>query len=338
MNGHRKQVFNMLIRNVFASAGAVALLVGFVGGIAAAQDGGSNWQAERAALQATVNQRVNQIIDQEVTKQKVAQFLQFGWPVEPPKERKDEIVKRIEGEVDKAARVKFPEARRKEFEAEAAEMFRVFQPGDLVPEFKLARDFGTNTIVREGRLYQVTEQRIRVGNRWLIPEDLTDEVKARFYEEHSKKQIDRYIRVKNNEYNQEIQEYKKEELTKRLPAALLKGGYFPRGRDNMTSTDPNNWLAKTEIVDMLYTARRNQLEGVIAPKIAKEVFEASGYELVAENKQWMPRNEAAAFRRKLADEAAARQAAAAPNVDIFGGGAPAGGGGAPAAPAEGIFD
>jgi membrane protein involved in colicin uptake len=108
----------------------------------------------------------------------------------------------------------------------------------------------------------------------------------------------------------------------------------------MTSTDPNNWLAKTEIVDMLYTARRNQLEGVIAPKIAKEVFEASGYELVTENKQWMPRNEAAAFRRKLADEAAAKQAAAAPNVDIFGGGgAPAGGGGAPAAPAaEGIFD
>ena len=102
----------MLIRNVFASAGAVALLVGFVGGNVSAQDGGSNWQAERAALQATVNQRVSQIIDQEVTKQKVAQFLQFGWPVEPPKERKDEIVKRIETEVEKAARAKFPEARR----------------------------------------------------------------------------------------------------------------------------------------------------------------------------------------------------------------------------------
>lgn len=332
----------MRIRNTVAKAGAIALLLGAGwGDVAMAQGGEGNWQAERAALQAKVNQRVGQLIDQELTKQTVAKFLGLGWPVAPPTARKDEIVKRIEEEVEEEARAKFPEARRSEFAKEAEEKFRVFQPGDLVPEFQLGRTVGTNTIVREGSLYQVTEQRIRVGSRWLIRDDLTEEMQARFYEDLSDDYKRRYINVKNNQYNESIRLFKRDELAKRLPQALLRAGYFPRGRENMTSIDPNNWLARTEIVDMLYAARRKQLEANLAPRVAKEVFEASGYEFVAENKEWMPRNEAAAFRRRLAEEEAARRRAAAPDVDIFGPppGEGGGGGAGPAEPPmEDIFD
>jgi len=323
----QKREVNMLIRNLFASVGTVAFVVGAVWGTgtAVAQDAGTNWQAERATLQAKVNQRVDQLLAQEVSKQKVAQFLKFPWPVLAPKERKDEVVKRIEQQIDKEAKAKFPEAKRKEFEKEAAEMFRVYKHGDEVPEFQLARTMGTNTIVRKGRVYQVTEQRIQIGSRWLIPDDLTDDMKARFYEDKSAEAIKRHVRVRNNEYNQQISDFKAEQLGARLPAAFLAAGYCPRGRENLDSTNPDKWLARTEAVDLVYEARKKQLEAEIVPRVSKEVFETAGYEFVKENKQWMPKNEAAAFRAKLAAEEAAKNAAKGPELDIFGGGQAEGG-------------
>lgn len=330
VTGEQKREVNMLIRNLFASVGAAAFVAGAVlgSGVAVAQDAGTNWQAERAQLQATVDQRVNQLLDQKVTKQMVAQFLKFPWPVLPPKERKDEVVKRVEQQIEKEASVKFPESKRKEFEKEAGELYRVYKPGDEVPEFQLAREYGTNTTVRKGRLYVVTEQRVKVGGRWLIVDDLSEDMKARFFEDKSAEAIKRYVRIKNNEYNQQIDDFKAAELETRLPKAFVAAGYCPRGRENATSTNPNNWLPRFEAVEMIYAARRKQLEAQISPAISREVFEAAGYEFVKENKQWMPKNEAAAFRAKLAAEEAAKKAAAGPDLDIFGGG----GGGQPEGP------
>jgi hypothetical protein len=312
---------NMLIRNAFANLGVATLLVSITWGMgeAGAQEGGGGWQAERAEIQKKVNERVEKVIAEKLTKQMIATKLRFPWPVPPPKERKDQIVKRVEAEIDKQAKAKFPEAKRQEFQKEAEKLFRVYQPGDVVEEFQLKRDYGTNTTVRKGRLYQVTENRIRVGNRWLIPEDLTDEMKARFYEEASEREIKKYVRHENNVYNQQISEFKRDLLKKRLPLAFMAGGYYPAGARFMQSTDPSKWLAKTEVVDMIYAMRHKQLVQQVAPRITKETFEAHGYELVKENNnEWMPKTEAAAFRARKAAEEAAKKAMAGPDVDIFG--------------------
>ena len=66
MADDQKREVNMLIRNLFAGVGAVAFVVGALcgGGSAVAQDAGTDWQAERATLQAKVSHRVNQLLDQ----------------------------------------------------------------------------------------------------------------------------------------------------------------------------------------------------------------------------------------------------------------------------------
>jgi hypothetical protein len=322
---------NMLIRNAFANLGVATFLVSITWGIgeASAQDAaagggmGGGWQAERAQIQKKVNERVEKVIAEKLTKRMVATKLHFPWPVPAPKERKDQIVKRIEKEIDKEAAAKFPEAKRKEFQKEAEKKFRVYQPGDMVPEFQLDRTYGTNVVVRQGRLYQVTENRIRVGNRWLIPDDLTEEMKARFYEEASEREIKKYVRRKNNEYNAEISKFKEGLLKKRLPLALMAGGYYPAGMRFRDSTDAGKWMPKKEVVELIYKMRHKQLVAQVSPKITRETFEAHGYELVKENgNQWMPKTEAAAFRARKAAEEAAQKAMAGPDVDIFG--APAG--------------
>jgi hypothetical protein len=312
---------NMLIRNAFASLGMVAFLaVAMLGvGEARAQDTAGGWQAERAQIQADIKKKIDGILAQKVNKQKIATALRFPWPVPEPTASKAEIVKRVTAEVDKLASEKFPESKREEFKKQAAEEFRVYQPGDEVPEFTLDRP-GAHLVVQKGRLLQVTENRIRVGSRWLIPEDLPAHMKARFYEEDSQREIKLYINRKNFEYNQEIERFKRDEMKKRLPLAFLAAGYAPQGSKKAKSTDAEDWLPRGEVVDRIYEAYRQQLTRQIGPKITKDAFTAKGYELVKENGQWMPQAEAAAFRAKLAAEEAARKAQAGPELDIFGGG------------------
>ena len=315
----------MLTRNAFASVGMVAFLASMVLGVAGAraQEGG-NWQAERARHIQTIDGRVKKGADQIVSREKVAKAMGFPWPVKDPTKRKDQIVGKIQADVDKEAQAKFPQEKRKEFLKEAKELYRVYQPGELVEEFRLNRP-GTATVVRKGYLRQVTVQRIRVGSRWLIPADLSDEVKARFYDEFSEKMIDKYTRRKNSEYDRKIDGFKQKQMERRLPLSFMNAGYCPRKPSLMKSTDANSWWSRKDAVEAQYKLVRDQVEDGLRKKIEREVFQANGYVRVAELKNaWMPKAEADAYREKVRKEKAEKEAN---NMDMFGEGG--GGAGAP---------
>jgi len=315
----------MLTRNAFASLGMVAFLATMVLGVAGAraQEGG-NWQAERAGHVQTINGRVKKKADQVVNKEKVAKLMGFPWPVKKPTKRKDEIARQIQADVDKEAQAKFPREKRKEFLKEAKELYRVYQPGEVVEEFKLNRP-GTATVVRKGYLRQVTVQRIRVGSRWLIPADLSDEMKARFYEEYSKKMIDVYTRRKNSEYDRKIDGFKRQRMEALLPRSFMDAGYCPRDPSKTRSTDARNWWSREQAMEAKYKELRGKVEAALRRQIEQEVFQANGYVKVKELKnQWMPKAEAEAYREKLRKEKAEKEAN---NMDMFPeGGANAAGG------------
>ena len=305
----------MLTRNAFASLGTVALLASMVLGVAGAhaQEAG-NWQAERAGHIQTIEGRVDKMADQLVSEEKVAKAMGFPWPVKAPTKRKDQIVGKIQADVDKEAQAKFPKEKRKEFLKEARELYRVYQPGDLVEAFKLNRP-GTAIDVRKGYLRQVTVQRIRVGRRWLIPADLSDEMKARFYEEYSIKMIDVYTRRKNSMYDREIDGFKQQQMEGRLPLSFMNAGYCPRDPSKMKSTDARNWLSREQAVKDNYKKARDRVEDGLRKKIEREVFQANGYVRVKELKNaWMPKAEAEAYREELRKKKAEKEAN---NMDIF---------------------
>ena len=320
----------MMIRSGFSSLARVVFLVVFGGTVSGlrSQDAGT-WQAERARLARTVDERVRKMADQVVDREKVAQRLAIPWPVTPPTQRKEQIVAKIEAQVEKEAKAKFPDAKRKEFLKEAQELYRVYKAGELVPEFRLARNYGPGVIVQEGHLIQVTQQFVRVGTRWLKPMDLTDEMKARFYEEHSERMIKIYVRKKEVEYNRMIDAFKKEHMERRLPLAFMNDHYCPKKPIYARSTDPSKWWSQQDAVEEWYKLVHSRAANELRGKIETEVFQANGYVKVAEkNNEWMPRAEAEAFRQRARDEAASKG-----GIDMFEGGG--GGMGGPGAGASG---
>jgi len=310
--GDRILESSMLTRNAFAGLGMVAFLASMVLGVAGAraqQEGG--WQAERDRHFRFIYGRMKKIADKAVTKPNTAQAMGFAWPPKPATKPKGQVVVAIEAAVDMEVREKFPEEKRREFLKEAKEMYRVYQLGEVVPAFNYRNPMW---VVREGRLRVVTEQRIKVGNRWLLPSDLSDKVKARFYVEFSEKMIRAHVRDRNSEYDREIAAFKRAQMTRLLPPALMNAGYCPESPDKMQSIDVRDWWSRTEAVTARYNWMYARTAARLWAKMEWEVFQANGYVRVKErDSEWMPKAEADAYREKLRKEAAKKTN----DMDIF---------------------
>jgi len=304
----------MLTRNAFAGLGMVAFLAAMVLGVAGAraqQEGG--WQAERDRHFRYIHGRMKKLADKAVTRPNIAKAMGFAWPVKPPAKQKEQVVAAIEAGVDEEAQEKFPEEKRREFLKEAKEMYRVYQVGEVVPAFRI-RGPSRMRVTREGRLKVVNEQRIKVGNRWFIPSDLSDKVKARFYVEFSEKMIVAHVRDKNSEYDREIAAFKRAQMTRLLPPALMNAGYSPQSPDKMQSIDVRDWWSRTEAVTARYNWMYARTAARLWAKMEWEVFQANGYVRVKErDSEWMPKAEADAYREKLRKEAAKKTN----DMDIF---------------------
>jgi len=309
----------MLTRYAFAGMEMCAFLASMVLGVAGAraqQEGG--WQAERERHVETINGRVTKLADKMVTKQNTAKAMGFAWPLKPATKPKGQVVVPIKLAVDMEAREEFPEEKRREFLKEAKEMYRVYQLGEVVAAFGI-RGSSRMIIVREGRLKVVNEQRIKVGNRWLLPSDLSDKVKARFYVEFSEKMIKAHDRDRNSEYDDEIAAFRRQQMTRRLPVALTKAGYFPQSPDKMHSLDARDWWSREEAVSAAHLVRHERKQAELRSKIEEEVFQANGYVRVLERKnEWMPKAEADAYRDAYREKLRKEAAKKTNDMDLFG--------------------
>ena len=127
--------------------------------------------------------------------------------------------------------------------------------------------------------------------------------------------IKAYVRDRNSEHDREIAAFKRQQVTRLLPPALMAAGYCPQSPDKMQSADVRDWWYRTEAVAARYNVMYAKTAAELWGKMEREVFQANGYVRVKErNNEWMPKAEADAYREKLRKEAAKKTS----NRDIFG--------------------
>ena len=160
------------------------------------------WKAERRKLEQVIEGRVKEEVDKKVSKKQIAAQLGMKWPVKAPPKSKEDIDAGVEKELEEEAGEKFPESKRREFEKEAEEKYRIYERGDAV-EFEIRGGMGPNALVK-GRLYGKTLMRLKVSSRYVLRADMTEEVCARFWEDVSEKYKNKYIRVQNIRYDAKI--------------------------------------------------------------------------------------------------------------------------------------
>jgi hypothetical protein len=310
------------------------------------------WKAERTKLEELVTQRVKEEVDKTVKKQDIAAKLKFKWPVVPPPKTKEEIEAEVEKQLDELAATQFPEARRKDFEKEAAAKYRMCEVGEEV-SIPIRGGMGPNTLVK-GRLQEKTKQRIRTGSRYVLRADMDQETQAKFWEDVNSEFRKNYIRVQNTQYDAKISAFKDEQRAVKLPEALVAGRYIHVQNDKMAEAlrvalkvpEPAKkanrklaeWFPESDVLDLYYAKQVAAVEADQRPKITEQVFKSNGYELVddAENNvhEWMPVKQAVSFRDRLKEllekKKQAELEATQPKTDEWGAAVPAGGpGGVP---------
>jgi hypothetical protein len=262
-----------------------------------AEEGDDAWKKERAKLQHVIDARVEAEVKKNVTRKEVIKTLGWKAPVKPPKKKKEDVIAAVEKRIDAEAKKRFPEAERMKFAKEAAKIYQLYKVGENI-SFTIRGGVGTNTNV-SGKLYQVTELRIRVGSRWIVRSDISKETAAHFYADVSEHFQQRYIRVKNHRYDAKIDAFKRSRRKDLIPKALAAAGYIVKPSRSKKSIKPADWVAKSDVVEYLYKRKRKAYKAKIQRQITEEVFAANGFLFVAEQNEWMPKKQAESIREKL---------------------------------------
>jgi hypothetical protein len=308
-----------------------------------------SWKAERTKLEEVIAQRLKEEVDKNAKKQDVAAKLGFKWPVLAPPKKKEEVEADVEKQLEEIVATQFPEARRKEFEKDAATKYRMCKVGDDV-SFSIRGGKGPNAAIK-GHLQEQTKQRIKTSGRYVLRSDMDPETQALFWEDVNDEFRKNYIRVQNTQYDAKITAFKDEQREIKLPEALRTARYVhvqnkqllevlkaalnvpePAKGANKKLTE---WFAESEVLDFFHKKQVDIVEAKAKPEITEQVFVSNGYELVEDTekntKEWMPKKQALTFRERLKEmiekkkqdelEAGAKQDAA----DPWGAGTPAAG-------------
>lgn len=258
------------------------------------------WKAERTKLEEVIAQRVKEDVDKTIKQQDIATKLGLRSPVRKPPKSKDEVAAEVEKQLDELAAKQFPDARRKEFEKEAADKYRMYEVGEEV-SFSIRGGMGPNALVK-GRLYEKTKQRIKAGSRFVLRTDMDAETQSHFWEDVNEDFRKRHIRVQNTQYDAKISAFKEEQRETKLPEAL-RAAHYIRDPKKPKSLKLSDWVAEADVLDFFYKKQSEAYEAEVKPKITEQVFVSNGYELVEDTingtKEWMPKKQALTFRERL---------------------------------------
>jgi len=241
-----------------------------------------DWKAQREQLFALVQARVTVEVNRRVNPEELALKYNLGWPVEPPTMTVDELRQHIDRLVELAVEKMHPIAGLAEIEAEARKKFVVFKRGDQV-EFTIRGGVGMNTLVT-GTLRDIGEERIRVGNRWVLRSDMAEKDLPFFYQDAAEQAIASFITSQSLLFNRRREAYA-QDIRSRFTEKLFKDhGYVFFRR---------NWTAKTDLFETIVRSYRQKAQQEVQQPIEEMIFTQNGYILRQEPGQageWMPKS------------------------------------------------
>lgn len=200
-----------------------------------------------------------------------------------PTDNKDKIVARVrEAAKAKAIKTIEPERRKQEVIARAAEIFQMYRIGDLV-SLELRSGVGVGAYVDNQPLHSVNEERIIVGKRHVIRDDISLEDQAKFYDDLNAKMREEYVANQQSKVDAEVESFVENECFINTAPAFLRANYIPDITNqyaSMTTAKPEYWIPKRDFINRL---RKTLIDLLFKERTTKEVpqkMKAKGYVLV----------------------------------------------------------
>ena len=217
--------------------------------------GGSwTWWQHRVETRRTAAEKVYATRESELTarlderKQTIAE--QRNWPYPPPETDRSaaEAVESLTPKIEQLVNEKYPKSTRESIIRTAEERYGMYRKGDRV-SFVLRGGVGAQTQV-SGIVYNIGEERVHVGSRWFLLEDLPKPVRERFQPDKAQANVRRYVQARLARFERARDAYERG-VRRQL---MARDGYVPvndnKGAETEAPTQPD-WVPLAEELDRL---------------------------------------------------------------------------------------
>ena len=243
------------------------------GNLQAETDG--DFQHEIARLREKAEERALAEARGQIDRQALAVEIGLEWPSSEVTATKEEIQAKAKQLAEQEADEKFPKTGIEEFKAEAAEEYPAYERNDEV-KIIIRGGRGSDPTV-EGAFMDVTEDRVKIGSRWVLKRDIKPEDLAKFDEDVRDRMRQEYIQRKTTKFLSRRSFFIKDKFKEILRDEALAAGYQEwRGR----LVDPH------ALLDAAVEKKVNEMAADIQPGIEQEMLEEAGF--VLKEGEWKP--------------------------------------------------
>lgn len=262
-------VVNNFPRLLLLSTSVVIFVAAGCGGSAA------DFEREKAEIRAKAKDRARAEARGLIKEKEVATEVGLKWPVKEVTATYAELRQRVARQVQKEVLEKFPENPVDQFKAEAKKKYPAKKIGEEV-SFVIRQGKGSNPEV-EGAFMEVTEDRVKIGSRWVLKDDIRQEDLVKFDEELRKELRERYVLRQNARHNAKRQEFIDKRRKELYRQALLDAEYQKwRGK----------YVDATKVLDKAIEERVKEKAERIRPGLEREMLQDAGF--VLKDGEWKP--------------------------------------------------
>ena len=223
--------------------------------------------------QLAVNKQLNRVIYAE----------EIGWspPIHPPKLTFDQVYARIEEVVEREANKddKYPKSFYENIKIEAKQRYRMWKAGDQGETVSVTVRIHGQNKVHTGVLRAITRDRIIVGSTPLAKRDLSKEDLTHLYWEEHEAAVNRYIRIKTEQFEAARTEFKEGIRQKVGKKEWPRFGF-------VWNNGPKEWQSRAGAFEKQYQAKFASLYKTLSEEIANTVYAEFGFIFNEETQQW----------------------------------------------------
>lgn len=247
-----------------------------------------DWVQERDRLLDQVEKKIESEIAKRVKPDLLAKSNGLPWPIKDPLLPLVTVYETASTQSVADTAAAFPPSMDQDLVQRVAKDYALFKVGDVIT-FKTNVKF-SSTIT--GKLHLITPARIRVGSRWIIVNDLDDDVWPRFFPEECQKLQEKKLRYARHKLHLDREQYKKKKYQEKL-LLLLKDNYYTSVNKDTSYgkyLEVENWMSMKDYFSKKLQEAEESVDEEIRDGITREYMVARNYVYNETEEEWEPKN------------------------------------------------
>ena len=219
------------------------------------------------------------VLNTEFSAYTFAKTLKIDEPLYPAKLTPEQVTLKIEDELQRLIKKKFPQTRYEEIKEEAEKKYTMYQVGSHV---SIERQYGGQLLKVSGLLEVVSNDLIKISGMPISTVDIAKDDLARLHWTEHEAAVEKYVRSKTHAFDEKRKEFARSERA-RIARRLWQEAGYRRLRKS------GRWVSVMDVFLHQYKKRRGKRLKLLREEIRKEIYSKNGFIFDEAKGGWIPK-------------------------------------------------